>query len=57
MFSGSLWQSTDFPKVKVTSDKVTETLEMPGIDFFNLDKYKASRNSRDRSKVATASVE
>ena len=56
MFSDSSWQSTDSPKAKATSYKVSETLEMPGIDFFNFDKYKASRNSRDRSGVATASV-
>ena len=42
-----------FPKIKAIPEKVKETLEMLGMDFSNLDKYKACKYSKDRNKIAT----
>ena len=53
MLSGSLQQSVGYPIIKVTSEKVREALEMLGMDFSDFAKYKACRNSEERSKVAT----
>ena len=45
------------PKVKATPEKVGETLELLGMDFSNYGKYKAYRNSKGGSMVATYIVQ
>ena len=47
-------QSITSPKVKTTPEKVRETLEWLGMDFFKFDKYTASRNNKDRGKSLLA---
>ena len=44
------------PKIKESPEKVREMLKMLGMDFSDVAKYKACRNSNDRSKIATTSV-
>ena len=50
-------QQVGSPEVKLTQEKVIETVELLGRNFSNFDKHKAHRNSTDGSKVSTTSVQ
>ena len=56
MLSYSQQQLIGHPKIKATPEKVGEILEMLGMDFYDFDKYKSCRNSKDRSKIASTSL-
>ena len=43
-------------EVQATPEKVREILELLGIGFYDFEKYKTHRNSRDRRKFATPFV-
>ena len=45
---------TTLTSLKSRLRKVGETLELLGMDFSDFDKYKTSRNSKDRCKVVTS---
>ena len=50
MLSGSPQHSIGYQRIKVTPEKVRETLEMLELDFFDFHMYKAYRNSKDKIK-------
>ena len=56
MLPGSLHLSITNLKFVAIPEKVRETLELLGMDFTDFAKYKANRNTKARSKVATTSV-
>ena len=56
MFPSSSQQLIGYLKVKETPGKITETLEMLGMDFSDFDNYKAHRNIKDGGTLAMTFV-
>ena len=56
MLLSSSQQSKAYAKRKAAPEKLRETWKQLGMDFSNVEKYKACRNREDGNKVATISV-